>query len=55
MERLRFQIGLQLWKILMQRWKLIVLRKLLERIQKFQPERERERERERVLFSIEEA
>jgi hypothetical protein len=29
---LRSQIGLQLWKIWMQRWKLIVLGKRLERI-----------------------
>jgi hypothetical protein len=29
---LRFQIGLQLWKIWMQRWKLIVPEKLLERL-----------------------
>jgi hypothetical protein len=34
---LRSQIGLQLWKIWTQRWKLIKLGKLLERISKLQP------------------
>jgi hypothetical protein len=34
---LRSQIGLQLWKIWTLRWKLIVLKKRLERIQTFQP------------------
>jgi hypothetical protein len=34
---LRSQISLQLWKIWMMRWILIVLRKLTETVSKFQP------------------
>jgi hypothetical protein len=35
----RSQMGLQLRKIWMQRWKLIELGKLLERVSKFEPKR----------------